>query len=446
MSRQGTLSGEPLEQVAAGAVEHATRRGAKEAAASVRRSRAVSVEYRNGELEQLRDSQSSGLSIALFVDGRYSSNVTSDLRPSAVKEFIERSIELTRLLAEDPYRGLADPELYENRPTTDLESWDPSYDELDPEQRKKSAMETARAGRAAEGPIISATGSYTDQRGELARVHSNGFAGAHRATQFWLGAEVSVRDEGDRKPEDWHFAGSRLLSRLAEPEEVGREAARRARSRLGQKKLAGGEMTVIVDSRVAGLLGSVLLGAISGVALHQKRSFLLGGLEKRVGSPRLTLIDDPLMPGGFGSRHFDSDGMSSRKRTLFDGGVLREYLLDVYYARKMGMEPTGGGVANLVLPPGEKSVEQLAEDVGSGVYVTGVLGGNADGTTGDFSHGIVGFEITGGKIGDPVGEMNVTGSHANLWDRLVAVGNDPYPYSANRLPSLVFDKVAVSGT
>jgi PmbA protein len=437
---------EGLEQLAARAVAYATARGAKEAAASARKSRSVSVQYRDGEIEQLRDALSAGLSISLYVDGRYSSHSTSDLRVDAVEAFIDHAIALTRLLGEDPHRGLADPALYENRPIDDLEAWDERYDALDPARRKALAAEAEAAARGADGPIISATGSYSDGRGESARVHSNGFSGTHRGTQFWVGAEVSVRDEGDRKPEDWHFAGARRLAGLPDAAEVGREAARRALSRLGQKKLPSGEMPMVLDGRVAGRLLGALLGAMSGAALQQKRSFLLDKQGQKVGSPLLTLVDDPLLPGGFASRHFDGDGISSRRRTLIEGGVLAEYLVDVYYGRKLGMAPTGGGTSNLILPPGDKDVAGLLRDVGRGVYVTGILGGNADGTSGDFSHGIVGFEIVDGKLGGPIGEMNVTGSHAHLWERLVAVGNDPYPYASYRLPTMVFDRIAVSGT
>ncbi len=434
-----------FEQLAVRAVEYATKRGADEAAATVRKGRSISVQYRDGDLELLREAQSSALSIFLFVDNRYSSHSTCDLRPTTLDGFIDHAIELTRLLGQDPCRRLADPKLYEGRPDDDLEIWDPAYQDLDPERRKALAREAEAVARANEGPIISATGSYTDQQSVMTRVHSNGFSGAQRGTQFWVGAEVSVRDAGERRPEDWHFAGSRRISMLPSPAEVGSQAAKRAVARMGQKKLSSGETRVLVDSRAAGRLVGALVGAMSGAALQQKRSFLLDRLGQRIASPLLTLIDDPLLPGGFGSRHFDSDGISSRRRRLIGEGVLEEYLLDVYYALKLGAEPTGGGTSNLVFSGGEHDVAGLAKEMGSGIYVTGILGGNTDGTTGDFSHGIVGFEVSGGSIKGPVGEMNITGTHADLWDRLIAVGNDPYPYSANRVPSLLFDSVAVSG-
>jgi PmbA protein len=78
--------------------------------------------------------------------------------------------------------------------------------------------------------------------------------------------------------------------------------------------------------------------------------------------------------------------------------------------------------------------------------VTGFLGGNSNGTTGDFSLGVRGFAIRGGRLAEPIGEMNVSGNHLELWKRLAAVGDDPYPYSALRTPTLVFEGVQLAGT
>ncbi len=57
-----------------------------------------------------------------------------------------------------------------------------------------------------------------------------------------------------------------------------------------------------------------------------------------------------------------------------------------------------------------------------------------------------GFRIRGGKIAEPVGEMNVSGNQVELWKRLAAVGNDPYRYSSMRTPTLVFEGVQFAGT
>jgi PmbA protein len=109
------------------------------------------------------------------------------------------------------------------------------------------------------------------------------------------------------------------------------------------------------------------------------------------------------------------------------------------------MTPTTGTPSNRVVTLGEHSLQQLLTEVGSGVYVTSWLGGNADSTTGDFSLGLRGHMIENGQIGRPVGEMNVTGNLRDLFGQLELIGNDPYPYSTTLAPSLVFEGVDFSG-
>jgi len=109
------------------------------------------------------------------------------------------------------------------------------------------------------------------------------------------------------------------------------------------------------------------------------------------------------------------------------------------------MAPTTGGTSNLDWRLGENSQEQLVKNAEEGLFVTGFLGGNSNGTTGDFSLGIQGFMIRGGALAEPVAEMNISGNQLELWKRLVAVGNDPYHYSAMRTPTLVFEGVSFAG-
>jgi PmbA protein len=189
-----------------------------------------------------------------------------------------------------------------------------------------------------------------------------------------------------------------------------------------------------------------LLGPLGAAALQQKRSFLEGKLGEAVGSPLLDLVDDPLVPRGLGSRLYDGEGMAARRFPLFEGGALRSYYVDTYYGRKLGMAPTTARSSNLAWRLGSRSQAELLRDMGEGILVTGFLGGNSNGTTGDFSLGVRGFRIRGGRLAEPVGEMNVSGNHLELWKRLAAVGNDPYPYSSMRTPTLVFEGVQFAGT
>jgi PmbA protein len=189
----------------------------------------------------------------------------------------------------------------------------------------------------------------------------------------------------------------------------------------------------------------MLFGPLSASSLQQKRSFLEGKLGEAIGSPLLDVRDDPLVKRGLGSRLFDGEGIAASPFPIFEQGRLRSYYVDTYYGRKLGMRPTTGRMSNHAWALGKRSLGELLGDMKDGLLVTGFLGGNSNGTTGDFSLGVKGFRIRDGAIAEPVGEMNVSGNQLELWKRLAAVGNDPYPYSAARTPTLVFEGVQIAG-
>ncbi len=433
-----------LHDLAKHTVHLTLKQGAQQAGASIQRTRYIQVVQRDGKLERVRESLSSSLSLSVYAGGRYSQHSTSDLRPTALEQFVGRAIEMTKVLAPDEHRHLLDPKYYEGRRTEPLDIRDPAYDRIDTKQRTDLAVAVERGAKQAKGPIISVRAEYRDEKSDWVRVHSNGFEDSDASTAFWIGAMATVDDDG-RKPEDYHFIGGRYLADMQDPEAVGLQASRRALARMGQTTLPSGAMTVVVENRTVARVLGYLLSALQGSSLQQKRSFLLEKKGQKIGGATFTLIDDPFLPRGMGSARFDSDGMSKRKRVLVDEGTLQDYLIDNYYARKMAVEPTGYSTSNLIIPPGAESLDRLYARIGNGVLITGFLGGNADLTTGDFSHGFKGFEIKNGKLGGPVGEMNITGSHTTLWSKLRYTGDDPYVYSRFRMPSLVFEDVSVSG-
>lgn len=428
--------------------ELALRKGAKEAAAGIYRARHVEVAWRDGRLEKVTEATTRGLGLDLYVDGRYASVSTSDLRPEALDRFVGDAVVLARTLAPDPYRRLPEPELYRDRPQVDLELEDPTHGALDAAERRRLAQAIEEAARAVPGAdrILSVSTSASDSLAESALVQTNGFEGTKRGTDFWISAEVTVRDPDGRRPEEYAASGGRFRAAIEPPEVVGRRATERALARVGSVKGESALLTMAVDNRAGGRLVAALIGPLAAAAIQQRRSFMEGKIGAPIGSPLLDLADDPLVPRGLGSRLYDSEGISARRFPLFEQGALRNYFIDTYYGRKLGLAPTTARSSNLAWGLGTLSREGLLARMGEGILVTGFLGGNSNGTTGDFSFGVRGFRVRGGRAAEPVGEMNVSGNHLELWHRLAAVGNDPYPYSAMRTPTLVFEGVQFAGT
>lgn len=436
-----------LLDVAKDAVALALKKGAEGAVARAYRSRDVDLTWRDGRVEKTSEATTRGVSMALYVDGRYSAVSTSDLRPEGLSSFLDDTIAMARSLAKDPHRSLPDPKLYAGRSTADLQLLDPRHEAVTPDVRRRLAKDLEDAARAVKGSeaIVSVTTSTSDAHSESARFSSNGFEGQMEQTSFWISADVSVKDPDGRKPEAWWSAGARAFGDLMSPAEVGRLAGERAIERIGSKKTESVVLPLVIENRAAGRLVSALVGALSGRALQQKQSFLEGKLGAEIASKLLSITDDPLLPKGFGSRYYDSEGIAAKRMTVVENGVLRAYYIDDYYGRKLKVAPTTGSSSNLVFALGKKDLSSILADVKEGVLVTGFLGGNSNATTGDYSLGIQGHRIRGGKRAEPVSETNIAGNQKELWKKLVAVGNDPWSHSSTRTPTLVFEGVQLAG-
>jgi PmbA protein len=433
-----------LKARAAQAVELAQKAGAEDAWSTASQSRNVQFEYRDGNLEKVKDTTSQSLGIRIYAGGRYSSHATTDLNPERLQDFIAEAVAITAALEPDEYRRITPERLFRDRPADDLDLVDASVQSLEREQRIAwcRALDEVTHQHA---DVISATSGVYDGTQRSASASSNGFLDDQRSTYCWFGASVTLRDQGDKRAEDGFYAGGAHVADLPEPEEVGSKALARTVSRLGSEKGPTLKASMVVDARAAASLIGRLLSPANARSIQQDRSFWAPLIGKEAFSRHLTIVDDALIVRGLASRRYDDEGISARALPIVQGGVVRNVYVDTYYGRKGDMAPTTGSPSNRVVAPGEQNLEELLSEVGEGIYVTSWLGGNADSTTGDFSLGLRGHVIENGKVGRPVGEMNVTGNLRDLFSRLEMVGNDPYPYSSTLSPSLVFSGVDFSG-
>jgi PmbA protein len=433
-------------QLCAWAVEQVKEAGADGCKATVNRVRSVEVSYRERKPETIKEATSQSLSLDLYADGRYSSQNTSDLRRDAVRDFIGGAVATTKLLAKDPYRSLPDRKYYEGRSKLDLRVNDPSYAQWSLEQRHEAVKAVEDACIQAGGTrVISVTASTQDEYRESAVMSSNGLEGFQDSTQYWIIAEMTARDEGDRRPTGYYYVGSRERSSLPDLSGVGRTAASRTLAMLGGRKLKTETLPIIIENQNVPRVLYGLLDALFASNVQQKRSFLADRKGQKIGSEIFTLVDDPLLIGGLGSTSYDGDGFATRKRALIQSGVLGGFFVDWYYSRKLDWDPTTGGPTNLLIPAGKRSVPEIMKDLGRGVYITEFIGGNSNSTSGDFSVGIGGMLFDNGKPSQPVAEMNIADNHLKFWEKLAEAANDPWMHGSWRTPSLVFRDVVVSG-
>ena len=431
-------------------VAYGKKLGADEVQGTVSRSSHVTISRRAGKVEEATEASTRGLVIQLLKDDRYASHSTSDLRPSTLERMIQQALRATTFLEPEPERRQAPIALCGRGVSEEqLDQDDPAWAQRTADDRANLALSLEQAVEAANAgtdDVISHTTYVADGTSEVVRVMSNGFADSSKGNWFALGGMMTLQAPDGKRPESGAYYGARFLADLPLVDEVAAEVVRRTRERLGSGPIDSGNYPLLMVNRAAGRLLGVLGGPLSGGALHQKRSCLAGRLGKRIGSELLTIIDDPTIPRGLGSQPWDGDAMRARPRTIVENGVLQQYNLSVYYARKLGMDPTSGGRSNWVIPTGTRSVEEITRSLPKVIAVTSFLGGNSNAATGDFSFGIRGVLLEHGQPTRSLSEMNVSGNITEIFERLVDVGNDPWTWSTTRSPSLLLDDVSFSGT
>ncbi|RHJ87697.1 TldD/PmbA family protein [Parabacteroides sp. AM08-6] len=426
------------------AMEFALKNGCQASRVSIYNGSSSSFEIRDMKMDRLQQASENSLVIHLFVDGRFGSFSTNRLDKKELESFIQNAVASTRFLAEDKARTLPDTSLYYKGGGADLQLIDPKFDSIQPDDKVALAMNICNEMMGKDNRIISANSSYSDEKDFKYMVASNGFEGEASGSSYSLSASLSIKGDGDARPESYWYDSSLYYDTLIK-EDLGVKALERVLRKLGQKKVASGKYQMVVDNMNSARLLSPVIDAIYGSSIQQKNSFLLDKLNQKVLGDKMTLTDEPHLVKSSGARYFDGEGVATKRMPVFENGVLKTYYIDTYSANKMGIKPTIASPSILTMQMENKNQDALIETVDKGIFVTGFNGGNSNSTTGDFSYGVEGFLIEKGKLTQPISEMNATGNLLTLWSNLVEVGNDPRTFSSWRIPSLLFDKVDFSG-
>ena len=433
-----------LKQVVDDLLQEAHRQGADNAEAGVSVQTGLSVTVRLGEIETIEHTSDNGLAVTVYFDRRKGSANTTDLRPEAIRESVAAACRIAKHTSEDPAAGLADPELMA-REVPNLDLYHPW--QLSAEAATESARECEDAARGLDPRICNSEGAtlYT-QRSSFIYGNSHGFVGGYPTTRHGLSCAV-IAQQDDEMQRDYWYDSSRLPAALADPAEIGREAARRTLARLGGRRLGTRECPVLFRAEVAPSLLRSLFGAIRGHAVYRRSTFMLDKVGTQIFPDWVTISEDPLIPRGQASAPFDNEGVATRYRELVAGGVLQGYLLDSYAARKLGLQSTAsaGGVRNARIASSGQSFDELLREMDRGLVVTELMGQGSNLVTGDYSRGAAGFWVEGGEIQYPVDEITVAGNLGDMYRQLVAVGSDDAIPGSVKTGSWLFENMTIGG-
>ena len=436
MSRGGEEAKE-LVDLGGAVVERARAAGADVAEASVHSGSHLSIKVRMREPELVEEAGSRALGLRVMVGKRVASTYTSDLSEAGQRLLIEDAMELAKLSEDDEFAGPPDAsELSNASQWADLDTFDDTVSGIAADEAMNRALEGEKAAFDYDARITNSEGAtFTRARGVSALVTSGGFAGGDVGTYASVVVTPVADDDGGKKRRGYHWSASRHYAELESSTFVGEEAARRTIAQLGATKLPTQELPVIFDKDAARSILGLFAGCILGGSIWRKSSYLLDRVGSPVASELVSIVDDPLLVRGPGSRAFDGEGLLSRRNVVVQDGKLQTYLLDTYSARKLGLSstasasrsPSGGigpSTSNLTLQPGSISRDDLIADTKHGLYVTGMMGFGFNAVTGDFSRGASGFLIEDGELGHPVSEVTISLNLDQLLQRIDAVASD----------------------
>ncbi len=414
-------------------------------------SASLSVSCRMGVLEDTERAESRDIGLRAMIGQKQAFVSGSAIDDTALQQLAQRAVDMAQATPEDRYCGFApEDRLTDHIPALDI------VDAYEPDADKLLAMAVAceEAARGVTG-ITNSEGAGTGWgRATTALVTSHGFEGAYTSTSFSASCAV-IGGEGDMMERDYASHSARHLEDLDAPEDIGLRAGERTIERLNPRKIESTKTNVVYAPRVSASLLGHLSGAISGSAIARGTSFLRDQMGQQIMSASITIEDDPLRPRGLRSAGFDGEGVATEKLTPIDKGVLQNWWLDSASARQLELEtngraargiggPPGPSATNLYMLAGDDSVDTMLKNIGTGLYVTELIGMGVNGVTGDYSRGASGFWIENGKLAYPVSEVTIASNLKEMFLNMTPADDLVFRRSVNA-PTILVEGMALAG-
>lgn len=438
-----TYSLDEIKQMSEDMLKVAKTQGASAAEVELSLSVGQSVSVRLGETENIEYNRDKGMAVTVYFGQQKGHASTSDLSPQALKDTVAAACNIAKYTAKDEFCGLADASLMATDiPDLDLHHpWDLSVDEA-----IVIAKECEAAALNVDSRITNSEGaSVSTGTGFFAYSNSHGFTGGYPSSRHGISCSV-IAESGENMQRDYWYSTARAAADLESAMAIGKIAGERTVRRLDAKKIKTCQVPVLFEAALASGLISSLVSAISGGNLYRKSSFLLDSLGKQIASPLLNIYEEPHLKKGLASSPFDNEGVATHPRQLVKDGVLQGYMLASYSARKLGMQTTGnaGGNHNLIVQSGPLNFAGLLKQMGTGLFVTELLGHGMNMVTGDYSRGAAGFWVENGVIVHPVEEITIASNMTDMLKMIVAIGNDVLVQGSKQVGSILIEKMTIA--
>jgi PmbA protein len=433
------------QKISSDILHEAKRQGATQTELVIALDKGFSVSAREGDVETVEYHQDKSIEISVLFGKRSGSASISDLRPEAIKSAVEAACHIAKFTDEDPAAGLAEKdELAFNYPHLEMNyHWPISVADA-----IELACRCESEALAVDKRIISAEEiRITTMEAFYLYANSNGFMGSYPHSRHEISC-VLIAKQKEEMQRNYAYSIAADPHQLESVTHIAKEAAKRTVDRLGARKIPTMKTPVIFHAEEArGLLGH-FLAAVSGGNLYRKSSFLLDHLDKKIFPNFMHMQEQPHLERALGTAPFDDEGVATRDNIFIEDGVLRNYILGVYSARKLDMKTTGnaGGVRNLIVKTGNKNLRDLLKTMDRGLLVTEIMGNGVNIVTGDYSRGVGGYWVENGEIQYPVQEITIAGKLQDIYAGIQEIGSDVDVRGNIRTGSILIDEMMVAGS
>ncbi len=426
--------------------------GVTHADAAISEDITLSLSVRQNNIENLEHAQNQGIGVTIYNGHKVGHASSADFSLNAIHNMVEAAYNIAKYTNEDPYSGLPEPEDLATE-FFDCDLYHPWSIETDKAIEISKEMEEELYKNKL---ITNSEGcGFGSDSGHFVMANTLGFMHGYQYTKHSLWASAIAGKDDGMQSDGWS-SDKRCYLMLDNHLDIAKIAANRAAQKLNAQKLTTRQCPVIFESTIARKILSGMLSALGGRSQYQKNTFLLDSIGQKILPDFLSLYENPFVPNGLSSTPFDDDGAKVYQRYVVKDGIIQDYFLSAYSARKLGRKNTGhaGGNHNLYLQA-DKSIKDfdskvlpnlaaLLKTMGTGLLVTETMGQGFNITTGDYSKGASGFWVENGVIAYPVEEITIAGNLKNMLQNIVAISLDTYEASLNT-GSILFENMSIAG-
>ena len=431
-----------LKKIATVCIDTAKKLGATDSNAFVMHSISETVNFRNKKLDESDRSDNLGVTLTTYIGKKKSTISSSNLTETNIKNLIERCIETTKITPEDEFNSLPDKDLLA-REINDLNLYDDNHIE---NEKKIDYLKEVENSAFENKEIINTETGFSENKSNFILANSDGFLNGYKSSSFSASCVAVAKDTNNNMERDYEFTSKCHLDDMLKPKEIGSIAAKKTIEKLNPQKIKSEKISVVFDRRISKGILSTLAGAISASAIARGTSFLKEKLNKEIFSSSINVLDKPNIAKGLGSRYFDSEGVKSEELKLVDQGVLKHYLVDTYYGKKLNLKSNGrcDGTSNLFFENGAISYQDLLKLNQRTLYVTETIGHGTNLVTGDYSVGATGFIIENGVFKHPVSEITIAGNFKDIFKNITLANDLEFKYATNA-PTMLIEGMVVAG-